>query len=114
MKRPEVYLRHILDECDFLMKESDNIKFEDFINDTVLEHAFIRSLEIIGEAVKNLPSNLKEKYPHIPWKNIAGMRDILIHEYFGVDYDIVWKTIKEEIPKLRDEIYKILDDIERR
>ncbi len=65
----------------------------------VIVRAFVRSLEVIGEAAKNVLRKFREKYPHAPWKEMAGMRDKLIHEYFGIDYKIVWKTVKHEIPK---------------
>lgn len=112
MKKSEVYLTHILQECEFLMENSSGISSEKFLNDPVLERAFIRSLEIIGEAVKKLPLGLREKYSGIPWKNIAGMRDVLIHDYFGVDHEIVWKTIQKEIPSLKIQIEKILKEME--
>lgn len=107
------YLKHILDECVFLMNYSKDMKYEEFVNDKVIVRAFVRSLEIIGEAVKHLPAEFREKYPEIPWKDIAGMRDKLIHEYFGVDYLIVWKTIRERIPELKKFVERILEKIEK-
>lgn len=110
MKLEKPYLKHILQECGFLIRKSENIVFEDFIKDPVLMRAFVRSLEVIGEAVKNLPSRFREKYPEVPWKEIAGMRDKLIHEYFGINYRIVWKTVKDEIPKFKKQIEKIMEE----
>ena len=108
MKSPKPYLKHILQECEFLMEKSNGMSFGDFIKDPVLVRAFIRSLEIIGEAVKNLPEEFKEKYPEVPWKEIAGMRDKLIHEYFGVNYEIIWKTIHKDVPELKIKIEEIM------
>ena len=108
MKREEPYLRHILQECDFLIDNSQQIEFEDFVRNPVLKRAFIRSLEIIGEAVRNLPERFRKEHPFVPWKEIAGMRNKLIHEYFGVNYKVVWKTVKKDIPELREQIKKIL------
>jgi len=106
MKLAKPYLEHILQECEFLVEKSKGIIFEDFIENPVLMRAFVRSLEVIGEAVK--PDEFRKKYPEIPWKEIAGMRDKLIHEYFGVNYRIVWKTIQQEIPKLKEQVEKIM------
>jgi len=108
LRKAEVYLKHIIQECEFLLKNSSGVAFKDFLNNPVLEHAFVRSLEIIGEAVKKLPVNFKEQHSEIPWRKIAGMRDVLIHDYFGVDYEIVWRTIQEEIPLLKEKVQRIL------
>jgi uncharacterized protein with HEPN domain len=106
-----VYLRHILQECEFLEENALDISFEDFVDDPILKRAFVRSLEIIGEAVKKLPLGLREQYPDIPWKEIAGLRDVLIHDYFGVDYRLVWETIQREVPLLKTRIQKILMEV---
>ncbi|HET6528172.1 MAG TPA: DUF86 domain-containing protein [Balneolaceae bacterium] len=106
------YLDHILIEASFLYEESQNLPFDEFIIDDTLTRAFLRSLEIIGEASKNLPENFKVKHPEIEWKNMAGMRDKLIHSYFGVDYDIVWTVVQTKIPALKQQIETIIQDLE--
>ena len=108
MKKTVPYLKHILQECEFLIENSSSLNFEEFVNNPVLSRAFVRSLEVIGEAVKKLPVEIRYKYPEVPWKNIAGMRDVLIHDYFGIKYEIVWKTVKERIPELKKQIEEIL------
>ena len=106
-KEAKPYLLHILEECKFLREKSRNLNFKKFNSDFVIKKAFVRSIEIIGEAVKNIPFQFRNKYKSIPWKEIAGMRDRLIHEYFGINYKIVWKTVKEEIPELEKDIKEI-------
>src|SRR5581483_1132814 len=102
------YLRHILDEIRFLLDESQTLSKEAFLKDEVLKRAFIRSLEIIGEAVRKLPQDFKRKYPQTDWRAIAGTRDKLIHNYFGVDYDIVWDIVTNKIPTLKTQIENIM------
>ena len=108
---PEEYLRHILDETNYLIKSSKNLEEEKFSRNETLQKAFVRSLEILGEATKNLPKEFTANHKEIDWKSIAGMRDRLIHGYFGIDYEIVWDVVKTEIPKLNQQIKVILQSL---
>lgn len=94
------YIRHIQDEIDYLMGQSRNLDKEAFMHNETLKRAFVRSIEIIGEASKKVSSELKKRYPDIEWKAIAGMRDKLVHDYFGVDHDIIWDVVRNKIPHL--------------
>ena len=106
---PENYLKHIKDECDYLTSVVDNCSGkEEFLNDETIKRASIRSLEIIGEASKKIPKEFREKYNDIQWKNMAGMRDRLIHDYMGVNYNIVWDVMTNKIPDLQYQMIKIL------
>ena len=107
------YLRHILDEAEYLVAHSQGMSREHFMSDETVKRAFVRSIEIIGEASKQVPEAFRQKYPHIEWRAMAGMRDKLVHEYFGVDYDIVWDVVISKIPSLRREIELILQEEER-
>ncbi len=102
------YLRHILDEIRFVLERSENLSEDGFVRDEVLRRAFARSLEIIGEAVKQMPEEMRSKYAETDWKSLAGLRDKLIHHYFGVDYALVWDVVKNELPELGRQIEKIL------
>jgi len=103
-------LRHIQDEVNFVLNTTDNKKKDKVINDAILCRALVRSLEIIGEAAKKLDEEFKAKYPHVEWKKMAGTRDRLIHDYFGVDYDIVWDIIQTKLPDLQYYIIDILKE----
>lgn len=108
-KLPEELLKHMLDEVVYLIKTSDNLTEDDFSKNETLQRAFSRSLEIIGEATKNLSQEYKDSNSEVDWKSIAGMRDKLIHHYFGIDYQIVWDVVKNEIPKLELDIKKLIE-----
>jgi uncharacterized protein with HEPN domain len=109
-KEPNEYLRHINDECLFIISVSNDLKYEDFINDETLKRAVVRSLEIIGEASKKIPAEIKVKWNTIQWKNMAGMRDRLIHDYIGVNYTIVWDVMKNKIPEINKQISEFLTE----
>ena len=107
-KDPEIFLKHILESIKEIEKYSKNIALEKFLKTTEKQDAIIRRLEVIGEAIKNVPPSYKDKYPSIAWKKVAGLRDVLIHEYFGVDLDMTWEIIKKDIPILKKQIKELL------
>lgn len=105
---PREYLRHILAEADYLVVHSQGLTPEMFHADETLRRAFVRSLEIIGEAAKKVPPELRTRYPSIEWRAMAGLRDRLIHDYLGVDYDLVWDVVTTKIPDLKRTIERIV------
>ena len=108
MKDDTVYLRHILDAISQIEEYTVGMDQDDFMVARLVQDAVIRQFEVIGEATKNLSSGLKELYNHVPWKDIAGMRDKLIHQYFGVDLSSVWETVVHDLPPLKEGISGIL------
>ena len=107
---PIEYLRHILDETTFLGQTSQGLTQDEFTRDPTLRRAFVRSPEIIGEAVKNLPDTFRRAHPDVDWRSIAGMRDRLIHGYFDVDYPLVWNIVNTKIPQLQSQVRQILGE----
>lgn len=112
MKQNLPYLKHILDEINFLLKETETFTYENFISNELLKRGCTRSFEIIGEAVKNISDEFKKEHKDISWGKFAGMRDKIIHYYFGVNYIIVWDTIKQKMPELKEKVEKIIKEIE--
>ena len=111
MKNDKAYLNHILDAISDAQSFVKGVTKEEFIENREKQYAVLRALEIIGEASKNLSKELKNKHREVPWKDISGMRDKLIHEYFGVNLDLVWETAKKNLPEVKRQIREILKEI---
>ena len=107
----KIFLIHIQLAIQEIENFSQGITWEDFLRNREKQSAIERQLEIIGEAVKNLPEDFKNKYQEIPWRDIASMRDNLIHVYFGVDLETVWKTIKNDLPIFKNKIENLLKEL---
>ena len=107
-----VYLKHILDAILRIEEYLRGIEEEEFYQNNLVQDGVIRQLEIIGEGTKRISQKIREDHNHIPWKDIAGMRDKLIHDYFGVDVEQVWLTAKDDIPTLQIEIEKVLSTLQ--
>lgn len=105
----ELYLKDILSAMESIEKFVEGISSEEFREDDKTTSAVIRKFEIIGEATKQIPDEIRQEYPRVPWKEMAGMRDRLSHFYFGVDYKLVWETIKKRIPEIKPLLKEILE-----
>ena len=106
-----LYLEDILNAMNKIEDYSRGIEYNDFVKNTMLNEAVIRNLEIIGEASKNIPRNLRKQYPNIPWKRMIGLRNIMIHEYFGVDLKIVWTIVTKNISETKPMIEEMIKQI---
>jgi len=106
-----LYIEDILGSIAKIERYTNDVNENEFLTDTQIQDSVLRRLEIIGEAVKNIPDDFRNKYPQIPWKRIAGLRDVLIHEYFGVNPRRAWKVAKEDILSLKQEMLKVAKDL---
>jgi uncharacterized protein with HEPN domain len=107
MKNDKVYLNHILECITNIETYLPNGK-ADFFSSKLIQDAVIRNLEVIGEATKRISRELREQHKNIPWREMAGLRDVLIHDYFGVDNGIVWNVVEKEIPPLKEKIQQLI------
>jgi len=103
----KLYIKDIFDAIDKIEGYTKDLSFEKFSENELVIDAVIRNFEIIGEASKHMPNSIRSEHKDVPWKEMSGMRDKVIHEYFGVDLDIVWKTVKERLPDLKKQLLRI-------
>lgn len=113
-KDPFVFIKHIIDAINSVENFTKGLSKNHFLKSEEKQYAVMRALEIIGEAAKNVPEKFREKYSNIPWKKISGTRDKLIHLYFGVNLDLIWKVVKEDLPKLKKQVEDILKKEEQK
>jgi uncharacterized protein with HEPN domain len=106
------WLEDILNAINAIERFVNGIDFEEFTHDQKTIYAVTRAIEIIGEAVKNIPESLRSKYPEIPWKAVAGMRDKLIHGYWGTDVAVLWKTVQQDTPQLKVMITRVIEELQ--
>jgi uncharacterized protein with HEPN domain len=110
MRDDKVYLSHIIESMSFI-EEFVRPGKEEFFKSRLIQDAVIRNLEIIGEAVKSISKELRNQYEDIPWREMAGLRDVLIHDYFGVDLRTVWGVVERELPRLKNSLEKIVEEL---
>lgn len=113
MKRnPKLFLTDIFESIELIEKYTKNLKYNKFLENNKAQDAVMRRIEIIGEATKNVPLKIRKEYPDIPWKQMAGMRNMLAHEYFGIVMKRIWDTTQKDLPNLKKQILKIIEELQ--
>jgi uncharacterized protein with HEPN domain len=113
LKDDRIYLKHILEEIQFLDRISDQKTYDDIIHDDYFSHAVRSALEVIGEASKNVSDIVKDNHQDISWREMAALRDRIIHGYFSIDYSIVWNVITKDIPEIKPKIFSLLKELDK-
>ncbi len=109
-RKPNIFIEDIKEAIDKINRYIQGLNYETFLKNDMVQDAVIRNLEIVGEAAKNIPNEIKEKYPDIPWRRMVGLRNIAVHEYFGVDLSIIWEIISSNLPETKPMIMKMYED----
>ena len=109
-RKLEVHLLDILESIGKIEEYTAGKEEQDFLENTLLQDAILRRLEVMGEAVKGIPQNVRSEHPRVPWKEIAGLRDVLIHQYFGVKLERVWRIVEKNLPVLKTELLRIAEE----
>ncbi len=107
-KDPQIFLKHILESIEWIEKDTKGMSKEEFLKNVPIQDAVVRRIEIIGEAIRNLSPELKKENKDVSWQDIMDMRNKIIHEYFGVDLELIWEVVKKDIPMLKDQVNEIL------
>jgi len=110
-KEPKIFLQHIIESIEAIEDYVNGVSKKEFRQDQEKQDAIVRRIEIIGEAARNLPIDFRKKHPQVDWRAMAGMRDVVVHEYFGIDLNIVWNTVIQDLPRLKINILKIIEDL---
>ena len=106
-----IFLEDIIQSADKIRRYTKGLEYDDFVRNEMVTDAVLRNIEIIGEAAGNIPEDIRSLYPHIPWRRIVGLRNIVIHAYFNVDLNIIWQIVTVNLPEIRDDIRSVLDNI---
>lgn len=110
-REPRLYLQDILDSIKKIQQYMGNLTFDEFVSNDMVIDAVVRNFEIMGEAAAHIPDSIRSAYPNIPWKEMRGLRNVVVHEYFGVDLKIIWKTAQESLPELSEMIKEVLSNL---
>jgi len=111
MKDPRILLQYILECADRVEDYLEDVQWKDFLDDSLIQDAVFRRLEVIGQAVKDLPAGVRNQHAGVPWREIAGMRDKLSHDYLGIDLEITWHAAKQDLPEFRKQVEGILEQM---